>query len=134
MDKTTSKPQRVIHKPNVISATSTSLYTICVLHSAPTGPGSAMSKYNMASYYTMARATLSGVIGPVFTEIHKSSSLLPELFFFFVSNLAVAIVSPQQQQQQLLVWRQQQQWQHTSKVVRKTSRGRVRRTTRQMVL
>lgn len=81
----------------------------------------------------MARATLSGVIGPVFTEIHKSS-VLAEFFFFFVSDLAVAMASPQQQQQQLLAWRQQQQWQHTTKVVRRINRGRVRRTTRQTVL
>lgn len=84
-------------------------------------------------YYTMARATLSGVIGPVLTEIHKSS-VLAEFFFFFVSDLAVAMASPLQQQQQPLAWRQQQQWQHTTKVVRRTSRGRVRRTTRQTVL
>lgn len=79
----------------------------------------------------MARATLSGVNGPVLTEIHKSSV---EFFFFFVSDLAVAMASLPQQQQQLLAWRQQQQWQHTTKVVRRTSRGRVRRTTRQTVL
>lgn len=83
--------------------------------------------------YTMARATLSGVIGPVLTEIHKSSSLLPEPFFFFVSDLGVPS-RQQQQQQQTLLWRQQQQWQHTTRVVRRTSRGRVRRTTRQTVL
>lgn len=82
--------------------------------------------------YTMARATLSGVIGPVLTEIHKSSV---EFFFFFVSDLAVAMEPlMQQQQQQLLAWRQQQQWQHTTNVVRSTSRGRVKRTTRQTVL
>lgn len=85
--------------------------------------------------YSIARATLSGVIGPVLTEIHKSS-VLAEFFFFFVSDLEVAMASlqQQQQQQQLLAWRQQQQWQHTTKVVRRTSRGRVRRTTRQTVL
>lgn len=81
----------------------------------------------------MARATLSGVIGPVLTEIHKSS-VLAEPFFFFVSDLEVAIVSPQQQQQQPLAWRQQQQWQHTTTVVRRTSRGSVSRTTRHTVL
>uniref|UniRef100_A0A8C3G499 Uncharacterized protein n=1 Tax=Cyclopterus lumpus TaxID=8103 RepID=A0A8C3G499_CYCLU len=79
--------------------------------------------------YTMARATLSGVIGPVLTEIHKSSA---EFFLFFVSDLVVAMASLQQQQ--LLAWRQKQQWQHTTKVVRRTSRGRVKRTTRQTVL
>lgn len=63
----------------------------------------------MASY-TIPRATLSGVIGPVLTEIHRSSVLFAELFFFFVSDLVVAIESlQQQQQQQLLAWRQQQQ-------------------------
>lgn len=83
---------------------------------------------------TIARATRSGVIGPVLTEIHKSS-VLDEFFFFFVSDLAVAMESPQQQQQQQpLAWRQQQQWQHTTTVVRRTSRGRVKRTTRQTVL
>lgn len=81
----------------------------------------------------MARAILSVVIGPVLTEIHKSS-VVAKFFFFFVSDLVVAMVSLQQQQQQLLSWRQQQQWQHTTKVVRKTSRGRVKRTTRQTVL
>lgn len=86
----------------------------------------------MASY-SMARATLSGVIGPVLTEIHRSSAL-DELFFFFVSDLEVAMAPPQQQLQQPLAWRQQQQWQHTTSVVRRISRGRVRRTTRQMVL
>lgn len=80
----------------------------------------------------MSRAILSGVIGPVLTEIHKSS-VLAEFFFFFVSDLAVVML-PRQQQQQLLAWRQQQQWQHTTKVVRSTSTGRVRRTTRQTVL
>lgn len=103
-----------------------------VSSTAPTDPGSEISKYKMDSY-TMARATLSGVIGPVLTEIHKSS-VLAEFFFFFVSDLAVAMASLQQQQQQLLAWRQQQQWQHTTKAVRSTSRGRVRRTTRQTVL
>lgn len=85
----------------------------------------------------MARATLSGVVGPDLTEIHRSSSVLPELFFFFIFDLDVseACLSQQQQQQlQARRWRQQQQWQHTTRVVRKTSRGRVRRTTRQMVL
>ncbi|KAI4810312.1 hypothetical protein KUCAC02_019151 [Chaenocephalus aceratus] len=42
----------------------------------------------------MARATLSGVIGPPLTEIHKSSL---EFFLFFVSDLAVAMASLQQQ-------------------------------------
>lgn len=75
----------------------------------------------------MFRATLSGVIGPALTEIHKSSS---EFFFFFISDLVVAMASLQQQ----LAWRQQQQWQHTTKVVRRTNRGRAKRTTRQTVL
>ncbi len=85
--------------------------------------------------YSMGRATLSGVIGPVLTEIHKSS-VLAEFFFFFGSDLEVVMVPlpQQQQQQQLLAWRQQQQWQHTTNIVRRTSRGRVRRTTRQTVL
>lgn len=87
---------------------------------------------NFIRSYTIARATLSGVIGPVLTEIHKSSSPLAELFFFFVSDLAPP--SPQQQQQQPLAWRQQQQWQHTTSIVKRTSRGSVRRTTRQTVL
>lgn len=84
----------------------------------------------------MARATLSGVVGPDLTEIHRSSSVLPELFFFFIFDLDVAepCLSQQQQQLQPRPWRQQQQWQHTTRAVRKTSRGRVRRTTRQMVL
>lgn len=76
----------------------------------------------------MARATLSGVIGPPLTEIHKSSL---EFFLFFVSDLAVAMASLQQQQ---LAWRQQQQWQHTTNVVRRTMRGRVSSTTRHTVL
>uniref|UniRef100_A0A3B5K896 Uncharacterized protein n=1 Tax=Takifugu rubripes TaxID=31033 RepID=A0A3B5K896_TAKRU len=80
----------------------------------------------------MVSVTLSGVIGPVLTEIHKSSSALAELFFFFVSDLV--LVSGQQQLWHRLPWRQQQQWQHTSRAVRKTSRGRVRRTARQTVL
>uniref|UniRef100_A0A3B3CW16 Uncharacterized protein n=1 Tax=Oryzias melastigma TaxID=30732 RepID=A0A3B3CW16_ORYME len=70
-------------------------------------------------------------MGTVFTEIHKSSLLL-EFFFFFVSNLEVVAVSPQQRQQ-LLAWRQQQQWQHTSTAVRRTSRGSVRTTARQIL-
>lgn len=83
--------------------------------------------------YSMARATRSGVIGPGLTEIHKSS-VLAEFFFFFVSDLEDDTASPQQPQQQLLAWRQQQQWQHTTTIVRRTSRGSVRRTTRQTVL
>lgn len=83
--------------------------------------------------YTNGRATMSGVIGPFLTEIHKSSA---EFFLFFVSDRVVAMapLQQQQQQQQLLAWRQQQQWQHTTKVVRRTSRGRVKRSTRQTVL
>lgn len=82
----------------------------------------------------MARATLSGVVGPDLTEIHRSSSVLPELFFFFfIFDLDVSEACLSQQLQPWR-WRQQQQWQHTTRVVRKTSRGRVRTTTRQMVL
>lgn len=50
--------------------------------------------------YTMARATLSGVIGPVLTDIHKSS-VFAAFFFFLVSDLAVVVASSRQQQQQL---------------------------------
>lgn len=82
--------------------------------------------------YNMVSVTLSGVIGPVLTEIHKSSSALAEVFFFFVSDLA--LVSGQQQLRHRLPWQQQQQWQHTRRAVRKTNRGRVRRTARQTVL
>lgn len=96
-----------------------------------TGPEPAVPS-NTTDCYTMVRPTLSGVMGPVFTEIHKSS-LFAEFFFFFVSDLEVAAASPQQQQQPL-AWRQQQQWQHTTTAVRKTSRGSVSRTTRQIVL
>lgn len=67
-----------------------------------------MAVFNKDGIYTMARATLSGVIGPVLTEIHRSSVLLAELFFFFVSDLVVAMESLQQQQHPL-AWRQQQQ-------------------------
>lgn len=80
--------------------------------------------------HAMASATRSGVMGPVFTEIHKSSSF--EFFFFLVSDLEAS--PQQQQQQQRLAWRQQQQWQHTTTAVRKTSRGSVSRTARQIVL
>lgn len=62
----------------------------------------------MASY-TIARATRSGVMGPVLTEIHRSSVLLDEFFFFFASDLVDAVESLQQQLQHLLAWRQQQQ-------------------------
>lgn len=99
-----------------------SLICPCTVHR---GMGST-TRYNMVS------VTLSGVIGPVLTEIHKSSSVLAELFFFFVSDLV--LVSGQQHLRHRLPWRQQQQWQHTSRAVRKTSRGRVRRTARQTVL
>lgn len=54
------------------------------------------------SVYSIARATLSGVIGPVLTEIHRSSSSLPELFFFLVFDLDVTEACPLQQRQQLL--------------------------------
>lgn len=47
--------------------------------------------------YSIARATLSGVIGPVLTEIHRSSSSLPELFFFLVFDLDVTEACPLQQ-------------------------------------
>lgn len=97
-------------------------------------PQSAEAWKNMARYIKVS-ATLSGVIGSVLTEIHKSSSALVELFFFLVSDLA--LVSEQQQLQQLQHLpprRQQQQWQHSSRAVRTTSRGRVRSTARQMVL
>lgn len=46
--------------------------------------------------YSIARATLSGVIGPVLTEIHRSSSSLPELFFFLVLDLDVTEACPLQ--------------------------------------
>ncbi|TNN45351.1 Tenascin-N [Liparis tanakae] len=94
---------------------------------AESDPGSVVSPRETGSY-TMARASPSGVIVPVFTEIHKSSAEFPLLFF--VSDLAVA---PLQRRQQM-AWRQQQQWQHTASVARSTSRGSVRRTARQAVL
>lgn len=82
--------------------------------------------------YINVSATLSGVIGPVLTEIHKSSSSLAALLFFLVSDLA--LVPGQQQLQHPPPWRQQQQWQHSSRAVRKTSKGKLRSTARQMVL
>uniref|UniRef100_A0A6Q2Z338 Uncharacterized protein n=1 Tax=Esox lucius TaxID=8010 RepID=A0A6Q2Z338_ESOLU len=72
---------------------------------------------------TIVRATLSGVMGPALTEIHKSS-LLGLLFFFFFSDLAMAEPGLPLQQQARLVWRQQQQWQHTTREVRSTTMGR----------
>lgn len=88
--------------------------------------------WESAARYINVSATLSGVIGPVFTEIHKSSSSLAALFFFFVSDLVP--LSGQQQLQHPPPWRQQQQWQHSSRTVRKTSKGRLRSTARQIVL
>lgn len=84
-------------------------------------------------FYTIPSATLSAVIAPGLTEIHRSSAF-DEFFFFFASDLVVAIESRLPQQQLPAPWRQQQQWQHTMKVVMMTRRGKVRRTTRHTVL
>lgn len=84
-------------------------------------------------FYTIPSATLSAVIAPGLTEIHRSSAF-DEFFFFFASDLVVAIESRLPQQQLPAPWRQQQQWQHTMNVVMMTRRGKVRRTTRHTVL
>uniref|UniRef100_A0A8C7MVI5 Uncharacterized protein n=1 Tax=Oncorhynchus kisutch TaxID=8019 RepID=A0A8C7MVI5_ONCKI len=83
-------------------------------------------------YYTIVRATLSCVIGPVLTEIHKSSFL--GLFFFFLSDLAVSELGLSPQQPVELARRQQQQWQHTTREVKSTTIGRASSTTRQTLL
>lgn len=82
-------------------------------------------------YYTIVRATLSGVIGPVLTEIHKSSSFG---LVFFLSDFAVAELGLSAQQPTQLARRQQQQWQHTTREVKSTTIGRASSTTRQTVL
>lgn len=91
--------------------------------------------------YSMASATLSGVIGPAFTEIHKSSLFSAFFFFFFlVSDLpAVAIAPLRRQQQQRRPSpsprrRQQQQWQQTTREVSRTTRGSASSTARHAVL
>lgn len=95
-------------------------------------PEPALISQKSTHFHTTPSATLSAVIAPGLTEIHRSSALV-EFFFFFASDLDVAMES-RQQQQHPSAWRQQQQWQHTMKVVRMTRRGKVRRTTRHTVL
>lgn len=59
------------------------------------------------TFYSIGRATTSGIICPVLTDIHKSS-LLAEFFFFFFFNSDLPAFPPlpqQQQQQQPLAWR-----------------------------
>lgn len=118
-----------------LSILCTKCYEICKLLTCIVNlplHSSLQETWKSTARYIKVSATLSGVIGPVFTEIHKSSSSLAALFFFFVSDLV--LVSGQQQLQHPPPWRQQQQWQHNSRAVRKTSKGRLRSTARQIVL